>query len=75
MSKGQVAKKEDLIKVFQTDDKTKICLEIIEKGELQISDKERAAQLDTLSKEIATIISGKKFRMFDFDVSLYSTIE
>lgn len=58
MSKGQVAKKEDLIKVFQTDDKTKICLEILEKGELQISDKERAAHLDTLTKEIATIISG-----------------
>ncbi|KAK7590902.1 hypothetical protein V9T40_002515 [Parthenolecanium corni] len=59
VSKGQVAKKEDLIKVFQTDDKTKICLEILEKGELQISDKERAAHLDTLTKEIATIISDK----------------
>lgn len=60
VSKGQVAKKEDLQKVFSTDDQTKVCLEILEKGELQISDKERAAQLDTIFKEVATIIAGKR---------------
>lgn len=59
VSKGQVAKKEDLLKVFGTEDKLKICQEILEKGDLQISDKERAAQLETLTKEVATIIAEK----------------
>lgn len=59
VSKGQVAKKEDLLKVFGTDDQTKVCIEILEKGELQISDKERAAQMDSILKEVSTIIAGK----------------
>jgi ribosome maturation protein SDO1 len=29
VSKGQAAKKEDLISAFNTDDQTKICLEVI----------------------------------------------
>ncbi|KRT85946.1 hypothetical protein AMK59_385 [Oryctes borbonicus] len=41
VSKGQVAKKEDLIKAFGTEDQTEICKEILKKGELQVSDKER----------------------------------
>lgn len=28
VSKGQVAKKEELLKCFQTDDQTKVCLEV-----------------------------------------------
>jgi hypothetical protein len=30
VSKGQAAKKEDLISAFNTDDQTKICLEVTE---------------------------------------------
>lgn len=60
VSKGQVAKKEDLQKVFDTDNITDICKIILEKGELQISDKERSAQLDASFKDIATIVAGIK---------------
>ena len=58
VSKGQVAKKEELHKAFGTDDSTKVCLEILEKGELQVSEKERHAQLESTFKDIATIVSG-----------------
>src|SRR5699024_139891 len=47
VSKGQMAKKEDLIKCFGTEDHLKVCLEILNKGELQISEKERAHQLES----------------------------
>lgn len=44
VSKGAVAKKEDLMKCFGHDDIKKICQEILDKGELQISEKERKNQ-------------------------------
>ncbi|EEB14312.1 conserved hypothetical protein [Pediculus humanus corporis] len=59
VSKGQVAKKEDLIKAFGKDDQTEICKEILAKGELQVSDKERHNQFESLFKDIATTISEK----------------
>jgi ribosome maturation protein SDO1 len=59
VSKGQVAKKEDLIKAFGTDDQTEICKEILSKGELQVSDKERHSQNDQLFKDIATTVAEK----------------
>jgi len=59
VSKGQAAKKEDLLSAFNTDDQTKICLEILDKGELQVSDKERTQHLENTFKEIASIVSGK----------------
>jgi ribosome maturation protein SDO1 len=59
VSKGQVAKKEDLLKAFGKDDQTEICKEILTKGELQVSEKERHANLDSTFKEIATMVSDK----------------
>lgn len=59
VSKGQVAKKEDLLKAFGKDDQTEICKEILMKGELQVSDKERSSQLDALFKDIATTVADK----------------
>ncbi|CAG2170206.1 unnamed protein product [Oppiella nova] len=59
VSKGQTAKKEDLVKAFGTEDHMKACLEILTKGELQISEKERSHQLEGAYKEIATIIADK----------------
>lgn len=59
VSKGQHAKKEDLLKAFNTEDVDVICKEILEKGELQVSEKERNSQLDSLFKDIATNISDK----------------
>merc|ERR1712066_193859 len=59
VSKGQVAKKEDLIKAFETADATAICKEILAKGELQVSDKERQAQREALFKDVATTVADK----------------
>lgn len=59
VSKGQLAKKEDLVKCFGTEDHLKVCLEILTKGELQVSEKERAVALDSTFKDIATIIADK----------------
>lgn len=59
VSKGEVAKKDDLVKAFGKDDQTEICKEILEKGELQVSEKERQAQLDAMFKEIATTVADK----------------
>ena len=57
VSKGQVAKKDDLVKAFQTADQTKICLEILSKGDLQVSDKERQAQTEAMFKDVANQVA------------------
>lgn len=59
VSKGSVAKKEELVKAFGHDNQTEICKEILSKGELQISEKERHAQLDATLKDIATTVADK----------------
>lgn len=89
VSKGQVAKKDDLTKAFGTDDLTEICKQvqhvfsfhliytlyplplplilpavsffsqILAKGELQVSDKERQSQLETMFRDIATVVAEK----------------
>ncbi|XP_055328381.1 ribosome maturation protein SBDS-like [Paramacrobiotus metropolitanus] len=59
VSKGELAKKEDLVKAFSIEDQTEICKQILAKGELQVSDKERQVQQDATLKEIATIVADK----------------
>lgn len=59
VSKGQTAKKEDLVNAFGTDDQTEICKQILSKGELQVSDKERQSQLETMFRDIASIVADK----------------
>lgn len=59
VSKGEVAKKEDLVKAFGKEDVTEICKEILAKGELQISEKERHDQLESMFKEIATNVADR----------------
>ncbi|XP_033224942.1 ribosome maturation protein SBDS isoform X1 [Belonocnema kinseyi] len=59
VSKGQVAKKEDLLKCFAQEDQTEICKEILDKGELQVSDKERHSTLESMFKDIATTVADK----------------
>lgn len=60
VSKGQTAPKEDLEKAFgkgkPTDD---IILEILKKGELQVGEKERAAQSERVHNEIIGIVASK----------------
>eukprot|EP00088_Acartia_fossae_P016062 TRINITY_DN1895_c0_g1_i9.p1 TRINITY_DN1895_c0_g1~~TRINITY_DN1895_c0_g1_i9.p1 ORF type:complete len:253 (-),score=62.55 TRINITY_DN1895_c0_g1_i9:76-834(-) len=61
VSKGEVAKKADLMKAFEDTkgDQTEICKIILAKGDLQVSDKERQAQTEAMFKDIATIVSEK----------------
>jgi ribosome maturation protein SDO1 len=59
VEKGEYAKSKDLEKAFGTSDQEVICLEILAKGELQLSEKERNAGQDALMKEICTIIADK----------------
>ncbi|KAM4590605.1 ribosome maturation protein SBDS [Fundulus diaphanus] len=59
VSKGQTAKKEDLVKAFGTDDQTEICKLILAKGELQVSDRERQSQLESMFRDIASIVAEK----------------
>jgi ribosome maturation protein SDO1 len=57
VSKGQVAKRDDLTAAFGTDNTMEICKLILEKGDLQVSDKERQAHSETSFKEVATLIA------------------
>ncbi|XP_022773322.1 LOW QUALITY PROTEIN: ribosome maturation protein SBDS-like [Durio zibethinus] len=59
VSKGVLAKTKDMVAAFGTDDQTKICLEILEKGELQIAGKERESQFSSQFRDIATIVMQK----------------
>ncbi|ODV82520.1 hypothetical protein CANARDRAFT_30775 [[Candida] arabinofermentans NRRL YB-2248] len=59
VSKGAIASNEDLMKSFGTLDIDSIVLEILKKGEIQLSEKERNLQNESLHNEILTIISTK----------------
>ncbi|KAL5016572.1 hypothetical protein ScPMuIL_006161 [Solemya velum] len=59
VSKGEVAKVEELKRIFGTSEQTEICLQILKKGELQISEKERHSQLEAMYRDIATIVADK----------------
>lgn len=59
VSKGAMAKREDLIAAFGKDDITEICKEILNKGELQVSEKERHTELASMFKDIATNVADK----------------
>ncbi|KAJ9560406.1 hypothetical protein OSB04_005566 [Centaurea solstitialis] len=59
VGKGVLAKSKDLVAAFGMDDQTKICLEILEKGELQVAGKERESQLSNQFRDIATIVMQK----------------
>ncbi|KAG6388610.1 hypothetical protein SASPL_150042 [Salvia splendens] len=61
VSKGVLAKSKDLVQAFGTDDQTKVCLEILEKGELQVAGKERESQLSNQFRDIATIVMQKTY--------------
>ncbi|KAM5562477.1 hypothetical protein ABKV19_017612 [Rosa sericea] len=61
VSKGVLAKTKDLVAAFGSDDQTKICLEILDKGELQVAGKERESQLSSQFRDIATIVMQKTY--------------
>ncbi|KAF7784518.1 hypothetical protein Agabi119p4_683 [Agaricus bisporus var. burnettii] len=59
VSKGEVAKANDLQKVFGTTKIDTIVSEILKKGEVQVGEKEREHDLTSLRKEIATLVAEK----------------
>jgi ribosome maturation protein SDO1 len=60
VSKGQTAPKADLDKAFGKDKPLNdIILEILNKGELQVGEKERAAQMDRVHNEVISIVASK----------------
>jgi len=61
VSKGEMAKKADLVKCFEEvkGDQTEVCKIILSKGDLQVSDKERQAQQEAMFKDVATLVSDK----------------
>ena len=59
VSKGQFAKSSVLQECFGTADEEEVCRFILEKGEVQISDQERAVQLESMLREVASMVSEK----------------
>jgi ribosome maturation protein SDO1 len=59
VSKGQVANNDDLKKAFPKQKLDDIILEILTKGELQVGEKERNAQLERIHNEVVDIVAGK----------------
>jgi len=60
VSKGQTAPSAELAKAFGKDKKTDdIILEILNKGELQVGEKERAAQLERINNEVIGLVASK----------------
>ncbi|KIY64508.1 Shwachman-Bodian-diamond syndrome protein [Cylindrobasidium torrendii FP15055 ss-10] len=59
VSKGEVAKTNDLKKSFGTTDIETIVDEILKKGEVQVNEKERDHDLSALRKEIVTLVAEK----------------
>lgn len=57
VSKGQVAPNDQLKKAFGHTDVDEIVMEILNKGEVQVGDKERSHQLEGLKKEVATLVA------------------
>ncbi|KAI0693633.1 SBDS protein C-terminal domain-containing protein [Cytidiella melzeri] len=59
VSKGELAKHQDLKKSFGTAEQDDIVKEILKKGEVQVGEKEREHDLSALRKEIATLVAEK----------------
>lgn len=59
VSKGTLANSKDLLECFDTTDRSLICIEILNKGEIQINEKERVALQETLLRDIAQIVVEK----------------
>lgn len=59
VSKGQFANTKILQQCFETSDELTVCRFILDKGDVQISDQERAAQHESTIREVASMISEK----------------
>mmetsp|Transcript_5433 Transcript_5433/g.7986 ORF Transcript_5433/g.7986 Transcript_5433/m.7986 type:complete len:442 (-) Transcript_5433:254-1579(-) len=59
VSKGILANKKDMKKIFGIDDETLIIQEILKSGQVQISEKERDAYYENVWREVANFVSEK----------------
>ena len=59
VSRGTHAKKDDLMKVFGTDDVVECCKVILSKGEVQIGEKERELEYSSKFRDIATMVASR----------------
>lgn len=59
VSKGAFAASKDLLAAFGTDDHNQCALIILEKGEVQVTSKERQVEADSKLHDIATVVATK----------------
>lgn len=59
VSKGVLAKNSDMEKAFGTAEEAKVCLIILEKGQLQVSSREREAEQESLTLDIVSTVVAK----------------
>ncbi|KAK1733785.1 ribosome maturation protein SBDS [Skeletonema marinoi] len=59
VSKGQFANSKTLKKCFDTSNEEEVCRFILANGDVQVSDQERAAQLESTAREVASMVSEK----------------
>jgi len=59
VSKGQVANNDDLKKSFPGMTREEVVLEILQKGEIQVGEKERGQELERVHKEVIEIVAGR----------------
>ncbi|GFE53748.1 ribosome maturation related protein SBDS [Babesia ovis] len=57
ISKGKLAKNDELMEAFGTKDIDAICKQILDKGEMQVSKEERNQMLQAMFKDVVTILS------------------
>ena len=57
LEQGDIAKSEDLIEAFGTDNEEAVCVEVLNKGEFQVSEEERQAQVEQLFKDVAARVT------------------
>jgi ribosome maturation protein SDO1 len=58
VSKALLAPRDALIEAFGTDDQAACALVILEKGELEVSEKERSMQYETLFRDVAATVAA-----------------
>eukprot|EP00602_Paraphysomonas_sp_CaronLab_P005413 CAMPEP_0185021370 /NCGR_PEP_ID=MMETSP1103-20130426/4058_1 /TAXON_ID=36769 /ORGANISM="Paraphysomonas bandaiensis, Strain Caron Lab Isolate" /LENGTH=518 /DNA_ID=CAMNT_0027552855 /DNA_START=37 /DNA_END=1593 /DNA_ORIENTATION=+ len=59
VSKGMLASKADMMDAFGTSDEKEICKEILDRGDMQVSELERQALLDGMFRDVASIVAEK----------------
>ena len=57
LDKGILANREDMIEAFGTDNEDAVCVEVLNRGEFQVSEEERQMMVDTLFKDVASRVT------------------